>query len=109
MYRDLAEFHSNTYQKHGESMIRKFGFLQNISYEPFMLSVSDGVKTKKTTLKIGIPLVHQIILNFWGKQMDQSNPVIGDSESDIKVVLYGTKSDFRLSSQILAHNGFNDY
>lgn len=106
---DLAEFNSQHLTITWESMIRKFGFLENISYEPFMLSVSDRVKTVTTTLKIGIALgssnnpAKQWPVNSWIQLIH----LLVERESDIKVVLYGTKSDFGLSSQILAQNRFN--
>ena len=74
-----------------------------------MLSVSDRVKTVTTTLKIGIALgssnnpAKQWPVNSWIQLIH----LLVERESDIKVVLYGTKSDFGLSSQILAQNRFN--
>jgi ADP-heptose:LPS heptosyltransferase/lauroyl/myristoyl acyltransferase len=104
----IAEFHSQHLTKTWEKMIRGFGFLGNVSYEPFVLSNFGRVQT--TSLKIGIALGSS---NNPAKQWPVNNwihliQLLGEHESNIKVVLYGTKSDFGLSSQILNQDCLRD-
>ena len=99
-----AEFHSQHLTKTWEQMIRGFGFLGNVSYEPFVLS--DFGRVQITSLKIGIALGSS---NNPAKQWPVSEwihliKLLGEHESSIKVVLYGTKSDFGLSSRILTQD-----
>lgn len=103
-----TEFHSRHLTKTWEQMIRKFGFSENVSYEPFALSSFDSVQRK--SFKIGIALgssnnpAKQWPVNHWVDLVK----LIGEHDLGIRVVLFGTRSDFGLSRQILSHVCQND-
>ena len=97
-----SEFHSQHLTETWEQMIREFGFLGNVSYKPFALN--GFVKVERKSFKIGIALGSS---NNPAKQWPDNNWIdlinlIGDHHCDIQVVLYGTKSEFGLSIQILS-------
>lgn len=101
---DRTDFNSQHLTKTWGQMIKKFGFLGNVSFEPFILKTSE--EKKKDQLKIGIALGSS---NNPAKQWPVDNwiqlvKLLGVHESDIQFVLYGMKSDYGLSSQILAQN-----
>lgn len=102
-----SEFHSQHLIKTWEQMIREFGFLGKVSYDPFALSVSGIVQRK--SFKIGIALGSS---NNPAKQWPVKHWInlirlLFEHESDLQVVLYGTKSDSHLSSQILSSDFLN--
>jgi ADP-heptose:LPS heptosyltransferase len=103
-----SEFHSRHLTKTWEQMIREFGFWGNVSFEPFILKTPE--EKKKDQLKIGIAigssnnLAKQWPVNSWIHLIQ----LLCEHETNLQVVLYGTKSDFGLSSQILSGACLNE-
>ena len=103
-----SEFHSRHLTKTWVQMIREFGFLGSVSYEPFVLS--DYGRVKRESFNVGIALGSS---NNPAKQWPVNNwihliQLLCERESNLQVVLYGTKSDFGLSSQILSGACLNE-
>ena len=101
---DRTDFNSQHLTQTWGQMINGFGFLGKVSFEPFIFK--NPKEKKKDQLKIGIALGSS---NNPAKQWPVDNWIqlvrlLGAHESDIQFVLYGMKSDYGLSSQILDQN-----
>ena len=105
---DRTDFNSQHLTQTWGQMINKFGFIGKVSFEPFIFK--NPKEKKKDQLKIGIALGSS---NNPAKQWPVDNwihlvKLLGEHESDIQFVLYGMKSDYGLSIQILAQNCLRD-
>ena len=105
---DRTDFNSQHLTQTWGQMINKFGFLGKVSFEP--VTFKNPKEKKKDQLKIGIALGSS---NNPAKQWPVDNwihlvQLLSEHESDIQFVLYGMKSDYGLSSQILAQNCLRD-
>jgi len=105
---DWTDFNSQHLTKTWVQLINNFGFLGKVSFEPFTLKTPE--EKKKNQLNIGIALGSS---NNPAKQWPVDNwiqlvQLLGAHESDIQFILYGTKSDFGLSTQILSGACLNE-